>query len=100
MINAAFRCRSISRSAPGCNSMVAAVRPALLPGEVKNDIRFRDAADQAMQGRVVDNWQTLRSCFRELLKGVPSTTQRRYRRKVFVHDITGDYHFLQLRSIK
>lgn len=26
--------------------------------------------------------------------------QGRYRREAFVHDITGDYHALQLRSIK
>jgi hypothetical protein len=37
-----------SRSAPSFNSTVAAVRPALLVGELKNDIRFRDAVDQPL----------------------------------------------------
>jgi hypothetical protein len=44
---------------PASNRMLAAIGPALLAGEVKNDIRFRDAADQSLSGRVIDNWQTL-----------------------------------------
>lgn len=44
---------------PASNRMLAASGPALLAGEVKNDIRFRDAADQSLSGRVIDDWQTL-----------------------------------------